>query len=186
MRPSFERAYLRELLIQAEYALLGVQRMNELLQQDAPVLFFREAQGVLSHAAAISRLLWPPRNKDERARTRGEHLRSVLQVPDDHALQARTLRDHLEHFDERLDQWTQETTHGTIVDLCIGPASSFVGGASVGRGDFLRVYEPDRNVFTFRGDEFNIQELVTGIESLRGAAVERMGHLRAGGCPTGR
>jgi hypothetical protein len=177
MKPQFEKAYLRELLIQSEYARISVERMNEILTERNPRLFFREAQVFLSHAAAISRILWPPRAKDARARDRGEYLRTVLSVPDNHPLRTRTLRDHLEHFDERLDQWCQETTHGGIIDLCIGPASSFVKGAVVGRGDFLRVYEPDRKVFTFRGAEFNIQEIAMGVDSIYSATVERMQRL---------
>ena len=174
MKPRFEKAYLREVIIQSEYALIAEARMNELLKEGVPVLFFQAAQGFLSHAAAISRILWPPRKKDDRARGRGEHLRAVLSVTDNHPLRTRTLRDHLEHFDERLDQWSQETTHGAIIDLVIGPASSFIGGVAVGRGDFLRVYEQDRKVFTFRGDEFNIQELAAGVKTVRAATIERM------------
>ena len=178
MKPRFEKAYLRELLIQSDYARTSLERMNEILTGErTPALFFREAQGFLSHAAAISRILWPPRAKDTRAKDRGKHLLAVLRVPDNHPLRTRTLRDHLEHFDERLDQWCQETTHGGIIDLCIGPASLFVKGAAVGRGDFLRVYEPDRKVFTFRGDEFNIQELATGVDGIHTATVKRMRRL---------
>jgi hypothetical protein len=184
MKPEFEKAYLNELLIQSEYARTSVGRMNEMLTEGNPAPFFREAQGFLSHAAAISRILWPPqvkgRAKNTRAKDRGEHLRAVLGVSDNHPLRTRTLRDHLEHFDERLDQWSQETTHGVIIDLCIGPAlPAFFQGAAVDRGDFLRVYEPDRQVFTFRGDEFNIQELVTGVNGIHAATVERMRRLDA-------
>lgn len=88
------------------------------------------------------------------------------------------MRDHHEHFDERLDRWSQETTHGAIIDLHIGP-TSIIGGPAVGRGDFLRVYEPDRNVFTFRGEEFDIQELVTGLGGLRASVLQRMNALLA-------
>jgi hypothetical protein len=92
----------------------------------------------------------------------------------------------LEHFDERLDRWSQETTHGGIVDLHIGAVSA-ISGVAISRGDFLRVFEPERGVFTFRGDEFDIQKLASATEGVKAAAVSRMTTLRtavrAGGDP---
>jgi hypothetical protein len=173
MESHVEDAYLREILIQAEYGMLAVTSMDDLVREASPVLFFREAQAFLSHAAAVSRILWPPGKSNAIAAARGLHLRTVLTVDNAHSLRTRTLRDHLEHFDERLDRWSQETTHGAIIDLHIGP-TSVIGGEAVGRGDFLRVYEPNRKVFTFRGDEFDIQALVTGLEELKAAALKRM------------
>jgi hypothetical protein len=72
MKSSFEKAYLRELQIQSEYARTSVKQMNEsLAKRRVTALFFREAQGFISRAAAISRILWPPRAKDARAKDRG-------------------------------------------------------------------------------------------------------------------
>ena len=177
MHPRFEEIYLRELLIQCEYALVGVAHMEALIKDGPAALFFREAQGFLSYAAAVSRILWPPRvpdsSKRQRANSRGSYLRTVLGIGEDHVLHKRTLRDHLEHFDERLDQWAQETTHRGFVDLCIGPATAVIAGPAIGRGDFFRVFEPGRKVFTFRGEEFDIQELVTGVEGVKKAVLER-------------
>lgn len=180
MSSGFEDAYLREIVIQGQYALMSVQAMNAILEaKGSAVAFFREAQSFLNQAAAMSRILWPPKTHTPTAVARAEHLRKVLEVTESHPLRRRTLRDHLEHFDERLDRWSQETTHGTIIDLTIGPATQFVGGEAVSRGDFLRVYEPERKVFTFRGDEFDIQELVGGVEHLMTAASKRADDLGA-------
>lgn len=183
MQPSFEEAYLAEIVLQADYAVLSAQQVNKLVQDQAyPVFVFREMYALLSHAAGVSRILWPPwiRDADRRevARLRGEHLRQALGISDDHPLRVRVLRDHLEHFDEHLDRWSQETTHGGIVDLHIGP-TSFISGEAIGRGDFLRVYEPERKVFTFRGDEFDIQQLVSATEEVKTAAIERVRVLQA-------
>src|SRR5687768_13411075 len=102
-----ETVYLRELMTQCESAKAAVRRMNELLAARQTAEFFREAADLLQHAACISRLLWPaPKgNSAERVRAieRGQHLCSSLGVNDRHVLRGRTLRDHLEHYDERLD-----------------------------------------------------------------------------------
>jgi hypothetical protein len=69
----------------------------------------RECQRVFDHirlglqmAANVSRLFWPPRNAD-----RGAYLRAITGIADDHGLSDRTLRNHIEHIDERLDEWTE-------------------------------------------------------------------------------
>jgi len=183
MKPSFEEAYLAEIILQADYAVLSAQQVNKLLEHQANAAFvFREMYALLSHAAGVSRILWPPWIKDaskrEIARVRGQYLRQSLGIGEDHPLRVRVLRDHLEHFDERLDRWSQETTHGGIVDLHIGP-TSVIGGEAIARGDFLRVYEPERKVFTFRGDEFDIQQLVAATEGAKAAAAARIRFLRA-------
>lgn len=55
----------------------------------------------LQMSASVSRLFWPPRNT-----VRGSHLRSLTGLPTTHSLSDRTLRNHIEHVDERLDAWT--------------------------------------------------------------------------------
>jgi hypothetical protein len=57
----------------------------------------------LQMAANVSRLFWPPR---EKSKARGEHLRALTGLPETHGLSDRKLRNHIEHFDERLDAWT--------------------------------------------------------------------------------
>lgn len=182
MDPGFERVYLTEIVLQSEYAIVSALRVNALLQEHvAAALVFRELYAFVSHAGGVSRVLWPPRIRDSAgasvAQARGCHLRSVLNVADDHPLRSRTLRDHLEHFDERLDRWAQETTHAAVVDLHIGP-TSVIGGDGISKGDFLRAFDPRRKVFTHRGAEFDIQELATATEGIRAAAVERLAELQ--------
>jgi hypothetical protein len=91
---------------------------------------------------------------------------------------SRALRDHLEHFEERLDQWSHESKRHGRVDRNIGP-SSFVGGGVVDGGDQLRGYDPGRQVYTFGGEEFSIRELLQGVQEVGEAVRARMKHLDA-------
>ena len=172
-----ERQYINELVLQADFAIFSVKQATYALANAPQPLFFRELHGFLSHAAAISRLLWPPRERDAQARARadarGEYLRTVLNVDDTHVLHNRALRNHLEHFDVRLDTWAQETTHGAMIDMNVGPIAMFLGGPGIGPGDLVRNFDPSTRVFSFRGDEFNVQDLVTGVELVRAAAIQR-------------
>ena len=58
----------------------------------------------LQMAANVSRLFWPPKNAG-----RGARLRALTGLPESHGLSDRTLRNHIEHLDERLDDWTTVT-----------------------------------------------------------------------------
>src|SRR3990170_3859938 len=99
MDEFIEGIYLRELLVQCQYAVDAVRRMNEILAaRVSPSEFFREAGDFLQHSSAVSRLLWPPgspsRAKKKRAKKRGAHLQQMLKIDDGHVLKTRTLRDH--------------------------------------------------------------------------------------------
>lgn len=63
---------------------------------------FEKLRLILTYTASTSRIFWPPGKK---AKARGDRLRKLVGIPDDHALSDRSLRDNIEHFDERLDDW---------------------------------------------------------------------------------
>lgn len=177
-----ERIYLHELITQCENAVAAVQRMNALLatQQNAAAEFFREAADFLQHTSAASRLLWPHGSSDrvrrERAENRGAHLRTSLGVDGEHVLRSRRLRDHLEHYDERIDDWAETSPNKNIVDNMIGPRSA-IGGDAIRDTDIMRLYDPSTKKFVFRGESFDVQELVSGVIDIRDRAVRRLGEI---------
>jgi hypothetical protein len=179
MDTFIERIYLHELITQCENAVAAVQRMNALLasQQNVAAEFFREASDFLQHTSAASRLLWPPGSSDkvrrERANARGDQLRASLGIDGDHVLRSRRLRDHLEHYDERIDEWVETSANKNIVDNMIGPRS-VIGGDAVKDTDIMRLYDPSTKKFIFRGEAFDVQELVNGTIDIRDRAMRRL------------
>ena len=134
----------------------------------------RSVHSFLTHAGNVSKLLWPTNPRRERGESkedyktqcketndRGGHLRRELDISEQHPLKDRTLRDHLEHFDERLDTWSRTSRNHNIVEL-IGPASAVAGA----RKSDVIAYNPATDVYFFRGDEFSVQTLVTAVEQL--------------------
>ena len=182
MDEFIESIYLRELIQQCQYAIGAVGRMNECLSNQNPSEFFREAGDFLQHSSAVSRVLWPPgsknRAKKKRAKQRGSHLRAKLAVPENHALQARNLRDHFEHFDERLDEWAETSPHKNIVDNMIGPRNA-IGGSAIKDEDIMRMYDPANKEIVFRGETFNVQVLVSGVQDIQAKATARLGEIEA-------
>jgi len=183
MDEFIEGIYIRELLVQCQYAVDAIRRMNEVLAaRGSSSEFFREAGDFLQHSGAVSRLLWPPgstnRAKKKRAKKRGAHLRQALKVDDVHVLRARTLRDHFEHLDERLDDWTETSPHRNIVDHMIGPRTA-IGGDAIKDQDIIRMYDPSTKLIVFRGERFDIQALVNGLSEVQSKASERLAQLEA-------
>jgi len=95
---------------------------------------------------------------------RANELRAAVQLPDNgHPLKSRRIRDHLEHFDERLDHWVQTSAHRNFAQDNIGPWGSIAGIAET---DVMRWYDPPTQGFIFRGESLDVQELVTAIDQL--------------------
>lgn len=144
---------------------------------------FRAIHSLLTHLSNVSRLIWPPAYKSRRcdcgkpklngkkcghclARDRAQFIRDALEIADDdaHILESRTLRDHLEHFDERLDAWLATSKNRNMVQDYIGPPNGIVG---LDDSDRMRQYNPQDGVFTFRGESFSLVELVAGVRDIQ-------------------
>jgi hypothetical protein len=177
-----ERIYLHEMIMQGDNAVAVIQRMNALLasQQNMATEFFHAAVDFLQHTSAVSRQRWSPGSNDkvrrERAENRGKHLRTSLKIDEEHVLRSRRLRDHLEHYDERIDDWAETSQNKNIVDNMIGPRSA-IGGDAIRDADIMRLYDPSTNKFVFRGESFDVQELVNGVIDIRDRAIRRLAEI---------
>lgn len=139
---------------------------------------FRAIHSFLTHASNISRILWPALPSKGKSETeegyeqrtstrepvrRSRVLRAELGLPDEHILKDRKLRDHLEPFDERLDDWRATSPQRIIVNDIIGAANSVSGVAAT---DMMRCYDPSTKRFLLRGEIFNIQDIATAVVEL--------------------
>ena len=93
----------------------------------------------------------------------------MLSIQDGSVLQPRTLRDHFEHFDERLEVWVESSGDHVFVDSNIGPPGMIAGLDSAG---FLRNFDTKNLAVTFRGDAYSLQPIVTAIEELHARALQ--------------
>ena len=184
--------YLTEVVAQCDFALNAVRGLNNVLARlhegDGDVggagqtlhqEVFRSVHSFLTHASNVSRLLWPapPRRKKGEADaayrlrcdsipkvSRGAQLRSVVGLPQEHVLRSRKLRDHLEHFDERLDHWQATSERRNYVQDFVGPKGSIAG---IDEADMMRWFDPSTNHIRFRGEEFDLQALATAVDEVR-------------------
>src|SRR2546428_224252 len=90
--------FVREVVWQCKFVRFAADDVEASLAADDRDRCWFALLGLLTAAANISKLLWGshPRRAD---------LRALLGVEDDSPLRVRKLRNDLEHFDERLDEW---------------------------------------------------------------------------------
>lgn len=180
MHEFLQRLYLGQVKEECERCFAAISAMNAALQSTEDRDPFAPAMEVVHHAAAVSRIFWPPGGKDkhsrQRAHRRGEHLRSLLALPSGHAVQNRALRDHFEHFDERLDDWAERSKNKNIVHRLIGPRSAIHGDA-IQDQDIIHHYDPATKIYAFRGEPFDIQALATGLDDIYARAIRKLEEL---------
>lgn len=198
-----KRVYVSEIKKQCQYALSAIHHLNHSLQQinnhnpnanselywHSHSEVFRQVHSFLTHASNVSRMFWPPTPKRKERETEANYqlrlskndkvaraiaLKKEYQLDDDNPLKDRKLRDHLEHFDERLDHWRNTSINRIIVSDIIGPPNAIAGPAAT---DMMRWFDPSRNVFTFRGEEYDLQLIATAIDQLLPKSVQLEDHL---------
>jgi hypothetical protein len=167
---------------QCEFALAAASSINPALQQlgaksgngvdwdahkQAQHQLWFMMHALLNAAANLSKHLWP--NEGRRTREafpdRGEQLRRSLDVPDDSPLANRTLRNHFEHLDERLEHWWLTDEQHNIARRTIGPLEGSIEGLSAEQK--FEWFDPQKLILAFRGDLFEIQPLVNAIVTLK-------------------
>jgi len=182
--------FLRELKKQCQFAIgaihhvnhaLEAKRSSELTAEQSEHFHnevFRNLHSFLTHTSNISRILWSPlpqkrkneSNSDFAKRcgklprvARSKVLKEYLQFDDSHILKERWLRDHLEHYDERLDDWSANSEHRNIVTDMIGDPNAIVG---IDHSDRMRTFNPNGARYIFRGEEYNVQDICSAVEQL--------------------
>lgn len=127
--------------------------VSALAQDDMPPVWYA-VEGLLTAAANASKALW---GQGQAANDARRPLRESLGVADDSPLSARRMRNHFEHFDERLDEWWVKSPAHNIADMNLMPSGAIVGLDQLG---MFRQLDPQTLELIFWGDTFNIPEIV--------------------------
>lgn len=166
--PPYEAFYISSMQFNCQSAVRSLARVSSVFQQfpSPPSLddiaaipsqkILNELQNIVVQGAALSRYFWPARKGHER---RAEHLKRAFSVAESSPLYDRNLRNAIEHFDERLDNYLSSGIVG-----CIFP--EFVGTRPVEDGvpgHFFRAYFVDVGVFRLLDEEYPVEPLANEI-----------------------
>lgn len=108
------------------------------------------------HAAALSRYFWPTSTNNDRYTARGEQLRAALGIAEDCPLKGRQLRNHIDHFDEKLDEYLKEGIVGHILPEYVGLMRESDGVPE----HHFRAYYLDTATFEMLGKRYDVQPIV--------------------------
>ncbi len=163
----FKRIFLSEVEWQSAVALEAMTRLRESLPDPParanPERAFFFVQAFLAAAGNVSKLLW---NQQW-----GEELRRTLNVRDDSAIADRTLRNHFEHFDERIERWAAKSTNHIFIDRNI--FSGTRGFTGVERMDGLRNLNSSTLTITFWGEGYNLPQVEEALKNVHDLAQQK-------------
>jgi hypothetical protein len=160
MDPHLRRIFMFEVAHQCDFAERASQQLEGAVRTgDSDGIWFA-IHALLSAAANVSKILWPPNTAFAQ---RGEELRRALEVGPDSMIQHRDARNHLEHFDERIETWYEASRDRNFVDTNIGPLGMIPG---IEVGDMMRSFDPSTGILHFRGDSWDIGAIGREIRTL--------------------
>jgi hypothetical protein len=139
--------YIQEAIAQAEYALTAYNEYESALLSANINLVFYHLHHFVLHVTNVDKLLFP-QNKPFRSTI----LKSVQVKVQNEISSMRRLRNHLEHFDERLDIYVKNYTGQAFFDCNV-----ITGVQGFPAKDFLRVI--DGNTYRFYGENFDLNEI---------------------------
>jgi hypothetical protein len=161
------RQFQRQVEVQCEFALRAAAEIDVATKKRDVKIVFYGIQNLLNAAANIHKALWGSSDSTAIAR---KPLRDSLQTDERSIFFPRTtVRNHNEHYDERIDRWWRDSKSKNFSDMNIGPRNTILGFDETDR---FRWYDPETTDVLFWGDEFNLQGLVTEIKRIYPLAVQ--------------
>lgn len=135
------------------------------------VVFFH-SYSFLVHAAIVSKILWPETSvsKHEKKKVgpanvkvleairneRGPRLREELKIKEGLKIENKSLRNDLEHYDERIEAWYLASPRKNSIDMTLLSRSA-VAGFDV--WDFRRNFDPSTMSFLIEGNDYNFHAM---------------------------
>jgi hypothetical protein len=153
----FDRLYRRfeRLADQCVTALIRQAATDQLLpMSDAELDVLPTVETLLTTYGRIS-LLFFPDTKAQQAVARGVALRTALNLPDDHPIKNRRLRNHWMHLDDRLDKHIKN--RGAPPYFFIINEQKNIDAESM--ANTLRVVDPRAEEVYFLGERFELKQL---------------------------
>ena len=160
LSPLAEIVFIGEMAKQSHFADIAADKLAIHSESDSNEIW-GAIQSILVAAANVSKILWPPNKK---YKARGNYLRELLGIDNDNVLSNRTLRNHLEHYDERIEKWFETTSSAVYFDAKIDP---FEKTAMSLPQFFHRTYNPLTREITFRNESFDLAAILDSLAKIR-------------------
>lgn len=169
--PLHEAFYIESMLFNSTSGLRSIALLHSVFEKLPPQpsledierlptkVILNELQNVVLQGAALSRYFWPVKKGHE---TRAVVLREAFSVGESSPLFSRALRNALEHFDERLDNYLASGIVGYVFPEYVGLKPTDDGVP----GHFFRAYFVDHGAFRLLDEEFLMEPLAVELQSI--------------------
>jgi len=156
MDPRLLRAFQSQIEEQCRFGLIA---FDDAKTMPPGTQFWYGMQNLLVAAGNLSKAFW---GQGGRLAKNREPLRASLQVEDSSPLRETTMRNHWEHFDERLDVWDATSTMHNYLDHNVGPMHLYAQemGGMPDEIDVFRHFDDTTGVLQFWGDQFALIPIV--------------------------
>lgn len=166
--PPAEAFYIQSMLFNSRAAVASVERVSAIFKAISEGTagesggeaemdeILNHLQNIVINGAALSRYLWPPRKA---YKWRGIEICEALDVSSSSPLKSRDLRNDIEHFDERLDEYLNQDIVGYILPQYVGRSVDRSGVP----GHLFRAYFVDTGVFELLGRQYEIPPIAEEI-----------------------
>lgn len=159
--PMYGAFYVQAILYAAGRADAAFKRFSSVLRANAdPVEVVASVHEALGHTAALSRFFFPA-DKRPLARARAANLRREFTIGNASPLFDRELRNALEHFDERLDEYLLGNITGYIFP---GPMIEDAELADDPVGHIFRLVDPANEAFVLLGTKYYFGAVRTEVQ----------------------
>lgn len=126
---------------------------------------FYHVQAFLTATANVSKLLWA--QKEGSYRRRRQPLRDSFAVDKTSPLYRRDMRNHYEHFDERIEVWWDGSLGNRIfIDFGVVPRTMYAGAVLQDR-HIMRHLDPVSATLYFGGDVIDLISITAELERLQ-------------------
>ena len=165
IHPFDEAFYIESLLNKTRSILNDVESLNHFWQNgnydcknDNMILDL--LQNIIVNVGGISRFFWPSKSS-EHYKIRGKKLCEVYNINDSNILKDRKMRNLIEHFDEKLDDFLKEFTRWKVMQKYVGPIT-YVDDGTI----FFRAYFYDKYIFKMFNVEYEIKPIIAEIRRI--------------------
>ena len=157
-----ESVFMSEIIFQADMADHAAKRLKEIANNSNRYEVWGTIQLILIAAGNVSKILWPAWEVNK---ARGVQLRSLLGIADDNILSDRKFRNHFEHYDERIEIWT-ENRKG-FIDWAMNPSFYQCDNENISRG-----YDTSNNTVIFQGETLDLDAVLEALKEVRGKCIK--------------
>lgn len=151
--------FIGEIALQAKIAKRAAERLEDTQNNFDKIEIWCSIQSILVATGNVSKIFWPTRKNYKQ---RGERLRHLLKVENDNPISDRRFRNHFEHFDERIEDWFENSSSSVHIDLAMNP--------SLPPNDIPpnthRGYNSFNNTLIFKDDILDLNEILTALEEI--------------------